>query len=69
MLHKMVLHRSKELHKRILRKEKYQMLQDIMNLYKGTNEVAPIAKGIQSMNTSSSMLDCNCVDANCTNCN
>lgn len=44
------------------------MLKDIISLYKGTNEVAPIAEGIKNVN-SSSMLDCNCVDGNCTNCN
>ena len=44
---------------------------DMLSLYKGTNMVAPIAKGIKGK-FSNSDLDCDCVDcdesADCTNC-
>ena len=46
-------------------------LAEILELYKGTNEVAPIAKGLHGKFTNSD-LDCNCVDcgsdSNCINC-
>ena len=42
------------------------MLKEIMKLYKGTEKVAPVAEGINRSNNG--MLDCNCVDGDCCNC-
>lgn len=46
-------------------------LLNILNLYLGTTEVAPVAKGIKG-HFSNSMVDCDCVDcgdsADCSNC-
>lgn len=49
-------------------------LNNILSLYKGTNIVAPLTKGLRGIaSMANSMLDCNCVDcgadANCSNCN
>lgn len=44
------------------------MLERVMDLYRGTDEVAPIAEGVRSYPKKSADIDCNCVDGNCTNC-
>lgn len=42
------------------------MLNQILDLYKGTENVGPVADGINISNNG--MLDCNCVDDDCCNC-
>ena len=39
------------------------MLKELLELYKGTSEVAPKADGLRP--ESVTMLDCNCVDSDC----
>ena len=43
------------------------MLKKILELCKGTKVVTPIATDMKKIKTDA-MLDCNCVDGNCTNC-
>jgi len=47
------------------------MLQEILEYYKGTKIIAPIAKGLKG-HFSDVCLDCNCIDcdsdSNCSNC-
>lgn len=45
------------------------MLETVMDLYRGTEDVAPIAEGVCYYTNNSADLDCNCVSGNCTNCN
>ena len=40
------------------------MLKELLELYKGTSEIAPNANGLRPENTV--MLDCNCVDGDCS---
>ena len=42
------------------------MLKKMLALYKGTNKIAPVAEGIKTY--SKGMLDSNCVDGDCSNC-
>ncbi len=44
------------------------MLERVMDLYRGTDEVAPIAEGVRNYPKKSADIDCNCVDGDCTNC-
>ncbi len=42
------------------------MLKQLLSLYKGTDEVAPIAEGLKTFDAT--IGDCNCVDGDCCNC-
>lgn len=39
------------------------MLKELLTLYNGTTEIAPIANGAKAQTLE--MLDCNCVDSDC----
>lgn len=41
------------------------MLNDLLALYQGTNEIAPVAKGLKTYDATG---DCDCVDGDCCNC-
>lgn len=47
------------------------MLEKILDFYKGTNIIAPVANGVKGK-FSNTMLDCDCVDcgnsSDCSNC-
>ena len=42
------------------------MLNELLSLYQGTYETAPVAEGLKTYDAA--IGDCNCVDGDCCNC-